>query len=334
MSIDGYKTRAWLVLVAGLACGTLGCEDPPAAVDVVPNTDPKPSAQSAYPDGARPTIDADKTWSRTSQFGVFWPPRNASKDLTGSLFQGEVAAFQTEEETGKDAFRIHLTLTRSAHEDDRNRWNKALAFPSLLWMVHVKVWDDDNKWLWPNLPFLLRAHGRERIDRYGGIDPEKDVDNDFAAVLIRPLQDTGSGQHEPITNVEPLVSAEWYPVNARGVDRKTVVHVARSDDFRIGLQPEEGSFGHLGVWLIYADFMGAAVPRNWPKQLEYAGGILAYLEVSWRRDAESHLEVTMKNLPPPSGTGFEWEEWSTIPKAHEKNLELKLLPAVNTAGER
>ena len=27
--------------------------------------------------------------------------------------------------------------------------------------------------------------GKERVDRYGGVDPGKGIDNDFAAVLIR-----------------------------------------------------------------------------------------------------------------------------------------------------
>ena len=58
-------------------------------------------------------------------------------------------------------------------------------------MRYVRVWDKDNRWLWPNLPYLLRLHGTERVERYGGVDPGKGVDNDFAAVLMRKYDESG-----------------------------------------------------------------------------------------------------------------------------------------------
>ncbi len=35
------------------------------------------------------------------------------------------------------------------------------------------------------------CHGKARFERYGGVDPGKGVDNDFAAVLIRAYDATG-----------------------------------------------------------------------------------------------------------------------------------------------
>ena len=54
-------------------------------------------------------------------------------------------------------------------------------------MKAVRVWDARNQWLWPNLAYLLKLSGLERVERYGGVDPEKGVDNDFSALLIRKI---------------------------------------------------------------------------------------------------------------------------------------------------
>ena len=97
------------------------------------------------------------------------------------------------------------------------------------------LWDVDEKWLWPNLPYLLRVRGQNRIERYGGVDPGKDEDNDFAAVLIRAYDATGEVE-KAATKLAPLVSAEWYPVGVEDVDRQTIVHAARSDDFILPLR--------------------------------------------------------------------------------------------------
>ena len=109
-------------------------------------------------------------------------------------------------------------------------------------------------------PVPLAAHGKERVERYGGIDPGKGIDNDFAAVLIRPVEheSSGGGDSGSVTTAPPRVSAEWYPVDAESLDGKSVVHVARSDDFRVRVLPGGGQTdsGGLRVWLIYADFLG------------------------------------------------------------------------------
>ena len=197
-------------------------------------------------------------------------------------------------------------------------------------MAQVRVWDRDGKWLWPNLPYLLRAHGEERVERYGGVDPGKGIDNDFAAVLIRPLKHAlaGTEQQSSARTVQPLVSAEWYAVDAQGLNGQSLVHVARSDYFCVSLLPSDRQTesGTLGVWLIYADFLGASVPRNWPSTGEYAGGILAYFEIAWQRDPDDTFEFEIQHLIPSRDTGFDWAAWSTGLSALTKNLELFLPP--------
>ncbi len=302
------------LVVAGMMFTAIGCDGSRPALDEKIKT-----ASATKSDRAIALPNEHRAWSRECRFGVSWPPRKPTDDLADSLLSGELSAFQLPGDSDTRTVRLRLTLRRSDNEADRQRWNKSLAFPAIPWMVHVKVWDKANKWLWPNLPYLLRAHGQERVDRYGGIDPEKDVDNDFAAVLIRQLP----AQDKPSTSGnQPLVSAEWYPVGMPPVDRRSVVHVARSDEFRVHCS-EEGRAGRLGIWLIYADFMGAPVPKQWPKAREYGGGILAYFEAEWSQDA-SEVSLKLQHLIPPASTGFDWEEWSTGPKALRKRLELTL----------
>ena len=89
------------------------------------------------------------------------------------------------------------------------------------------------------------------MERYGGVDPGHGDDNDFAAVLIRSLEYTPSRTEEWVHNrsIQPLVSAEWYAVDAENLDKHSVVHVARSDDFSVRLLPagKQPQSGRLGV---------------------------------------------------------------------------------------
>lgn len=264
----------------------------------------------------------------SAKFGVYWPPWDLKHLLNASgepLLHGELSVFEVE--TGEsNAFGLHVTLVRPHGERDRIRWNKKLAFPEYSWMAKVRVWDRKREWLWPNLPYLLRAHGEERVGRYGGVDPGKGIDNDFAAVLIRPLEHEppGTEKQEPEQLARPLVSAEWHSVDTGTIHRRSVVHIARSDEFILRLLPgsSQSESGTLGVWLIYADFLGEVTPKSWPKNDEWDGGILAYFEVSWQRSADGDFEFEIEHLVPPTDTGFDWAGWSTGPSALEKRLEL------------
>ena len=268
----------------------------------------------------QPVTSQNEAAKTTSEFEIHWPPRDLDRALLETdppLLNGELSVFASEL-SNPDAFRLQITLRRPEGETDRVRWNKNLAFPEHSWMAKVRVWDRDEQWLWPNLPYLLRAHGEERVKRYGGVDPGKGVDNDFAAILIRTLK-------EPLS--QPLVSAEWYGKGANIVDGQSIVHTARSDEFTIRLDDtnREARSGRLGIWLIYADFLGASVPKAWPKKPEYAGGILAYFELNWQRSVQGGLKFKIEHLKPPSDTGFDWAGWSTGSSRLKSNLEL-LLP--------
>ena len=278
-----------LVLMAGLN----GCQSHSKSVDEAP---------ADYS-----TQDVD------TEFGIFWPPWVLGRSLSPSdspLLRGNLAV-QIEPDGETNVLRMHVTLTRPEGKSDRRRWNKSLAFPQHSWMEAVRVWDAEREWLWPNLPYLLRAHGEERVERYGGVDPGKQIDNDFAGVLIQSIDAPGA---------QPLVSAEWYPGVAGDYDTNSIVHVAKSDDFRFELIGLKADSGQIGFWLIYADFLGARAPKSWPSEPEFNGGILAYLEVSWTRTSDGTLGVDVQHLPPSNATGFDWEQWSTGPSALKKNL--------------
>lgn len=264
------------------------------------------------------------------EFEVFWPPRQLERRSSGAghpLLLGTLSVSESETDAS-NAFQLEFTLRRPSDDEGRVRWNKNLAFPEYSWMSKVRVWDRDRQWLWPNLAYLLRAHGEERVERYGGIDPGKGVDNDFAAVLVRSLKSerrNGASIGESIVGVQgerPLVSAEWYSVDGADSDGKTVAHVARSDTFEFHLLPHGAGdpSGVFGVWLIYADFLEADTPRGWPVEKEYAGGILAYFEVQWRRNSDGQFSFDIEQLTPTSATGFHWAGWSTGDNALEKQL--------------
>ena len=263
--------------------------------------------------GAENVPTAEGAEVQTVEFGVYWPPQNpaaATVPKTRALLDGAMTLqVQNLTATGWVA-SIRIALSRPADDAGREFWNSRLAFPEYDWMSSVRVWDADHRWLWPNLAYLLRLHGKERVDRYGGVDPGKGVDNDFAAVLIRKYDGTGERESEE-TRQAPLVSAEWHAVGAVKVDRQTVVHTAQSDQFTLHLgMPGEESNGRAGIWLIYADFLGASPPTGWPKEPEYAGGILAFFEVRWAKSAVRRPEIRIEQTAPRRATGFNWERWT------------------------
>jgi len=63
------------------------------------------------------------------------------------------------------------------------------------------------------------------------------------------------------------------------------------------------------VWLIYADFLGARPPGTWPKQREWAGGILAYFEIDWETSPGSGCRGVLRHKRPEESTGFKWSDW-------------------------
>ena len=251
-------------------------------------------------------------------FAVFWPPKDPSEPPVSGvrpLLKGRVTLRLEQLPDTSLATRLRIMLIRPSDEAGRDFWNSRLAFPEFDWMRYVRVWDVDRRWLWPNLAYLLRLHGTERVERYGGVDPGKGVDNDFAAVLIRKFDASGHSESEE-TKSAPLVAAEWYPVGATAADKQTIVHTVQSDEFTLHLgQANERPKGLAAVSLIYADFMEAKPPAAWPKAPEYAGGILAYFEIQWNLKESHGHKIGIRQLVPKSSTGFEWERWAPRTRA-------------------
>lgn len=251
-------------------------------------------------------------------FEIYWPPiALESKSTSGRvpLLRGDIS-FKELRTTGQSgSLEIVVTITRPSDEAAREFWNSQLAFSDVPWMDQVRVWDSNSLWQWPNLPFLLRRHGQERIERYGGIDPDKLVDNDFAAVLIRSYDVLGKTESSATLN-SPLVAAEWFGNSAGKNDIHTLVHVARSESFKVQVgTTEENNSGMLKLWIIYADFLGSRPSTKWPREPEWAGGLLTYCEITWEKPPGQSCRGSVGFLTPPSGTGFDWERWSDDPNA-------------------
>lgn len=251
-------------------------------------------------------------------FDIYWPPITPeSKSISGRipLLSGNIS-FKELRTTGQSgSLEIVVTITRPSDEASREFWNSQLAFSDVPWMDQVRVWDSESLWQWPNLPYLLRRHGQERIERYGGVDPGRLVDNDFAAVLIRSYDVRGKTESSA-TLKSPLVSAEWRGNIEGNHDIHTLVHVARSDRFKVQLgTTDEKKSGMLKLWVIYADFLGSRPSTKWPRESEWAGGILTYCEIVWEKTPGQLCRGSVAFLTPPTATGFDWEKWSNDPSA-------------------
>ena len=259
-------------------------------------------------------------------FDVYWPPRDPEAKTPARqkpLLAGEVRARTVDLADGARVLKVEALLARPSDEPGRAFWNASLAYPQYSWMSAVRVWDADHRWLWPNLTYLLRVYGAQRVGRYGGWDPGKQVDNDFAAVLIRLYDDAGT-QESLVTKTDPLVSAEWHAEGATNAGPHTVVHRARSDEFTVHLGDRRHSqSGQLRIWLIYADFLGAPVPARWPKQPEFNGGILAFFQLDWTHSPGQPGQIRLSRKVPPESTRFDWKEWLNRPTAE---AEVEAIP--------
>ena len=271
---------------------------------------------------------AEKLEGAACAFDIYWPPRDPQDAAPASaqpLLRGSLALEAKPAARGGAELRLVVTMTRPSEEVDRQFWNSQLAFADIAWMKEVRVWDAEGEWLWPNLPYLLRLPGQERVERYGGLDPGKNVDNDFAAVLIRKYDASGKVESSE-TKDAPLVSAEWHAEQGADTDLQTIVHLAKSDAFVLHLGgADQPARGQLKVWLIYADFLGARPPRTWPKEREWAGGILAHFEIDWETSPGQDCRGIVNHKRPEAGTRFKWAEWVVrTPGSAESEAKFRL----------
>ncbi len=141
-----------------------------------------------------PTDDSPETDSVVQEsvvnhaFQITWPledPQSDRQPTSRSLLHGQLSLRTTELGTVRARSILRITLTRPDDSASRRFWNDRLRYEQYGWMEKVRVWDGDHTWLYPNLAYLFNLHGTDRVGRYGGWDPGKQVDNDFGAVLIR-----------------------------------------------------------------------------------------------------------------------------------------------------
>lgn len=250
------------------------------------------------------------------EFEIHWPPVDPaarSANLKSPLLRGELALQEVKRVNGDHELQITVRIIRPSTERDKKFWNSQLRFSEVPWMNDVRVWDTEFEWQWPNLPYLLRRHGEERVERYGGVDPGKFVDNDFAAVLIRKYDEDGEIESRETQDM-PLVSAEWYGGSEQQPDIHSLVHIAKSDTFRVNVGGDDDhTSGKLRLWLIYADFLNSRPPASWPTEREWAGGILNYCEIDWEKRPNEPCRGTAKFQRPSSATKFDWKNWSEDP---------------------
>ena len=323
-------SRSDLKLAAPLACivaliAIHGCQaarqQPPEQQEPQPET-AGPTTPKTKPTPYAPTPIAISGAGRVD-FDINWPPRPLTphKPSRRSLLTGQLFVQGENSKPNSPEISITLTLTRPhATNADRKFWNTMTEFKQYKhWMPYVQGRTaDGHQWLWPNLAYLFKARGADRIERYGGWDRKHKNDNDFGGILIRKLTTVDS---------PPLVSADWHAPDAPHTSRFDIVHTAQSDTFT--LHPENPS-GSARLWFIYGDFMtwrppwkyAAGPMKNRPLKKEYSGGIIAQFRIDWRYTPSSPFEFKVTQETPSDDTHFPWRKWISrkaswdTPKAH------------------
>ncbi|MBT3202638.1 MAG: hypothetical protein HN350_22285 [Phycisphaerales bacterium] len=252
--------------------------------------------------------------SGSVEFDINWPLgrlRRRSRSRR-NLLTGQLLVASDISQPGDPKITVGLIITRThAKNADRKYWNTMTEFKQYQsWMPYVRGRDaSKQEWLWPNLAYLFKIHGYDRLERYGGWDRGHRNDNDFGGVLIRKL--TAGDDAEP---PGPLVSADWHAAGTKDAGRFDVVHSARSDTFT--LHPS-GDNGSVRLWFIYGDFMDWSPPwkyatgpmKNRPLQKEYDGGIIAQFRIDWTRAPAGPFEFKVTQETPNVDTGFNWRKW-------------------------
>ena len=260
------------------------------------------------------SIEGDAEFDRPAvaqPFDVYWPlidPMVAQPAATRRLLAGQLTVLADNVDQADPRLGIRLSLLRDDDEESRRYWNSALEYREYNWMKRVRVWDTGRRWLYPNLSFLFKLHGVDRLDRYGGWDKGHAVDNDFGAVLIRSFDSTGRTESASTAD-KPLVSAAWHAGTDSESTRRTVVHRADSDTFVVHLlDVPPPCRGQVKVWFVYGDFMNHPVPDTWPAEPDSDGGSLAYFQIDWQCEPGAPIDLQIAQQT-PEATRFDWRRW-------------------------
>ena len=253
-------------------------------------------------------------------FDINWPPTSLDlrKRPRRSLLAGQLRLRGDSSHATDPKMIITLVLTRPHDADadrDRKFWNSETAFRQYKsWMPYVRGRDAKGKeWLWPNLAYLFKLHGTDRVERYGGWDRGHNADNDFGGILIRKYNPSGAAEPG-----QPLVSADWHAAGADESLLSDVVHSAESDSFTLHPEDSARPCSQLArVWFIYGDFMTWRAPWKYaagpmkgrPLKKEYAGGIIAQFRIDWSYTPGQPFELTVTPETPHDDTGFNWIKW-------------------------
>lgn len=172
-------------------------------------------------------------------------------------------------------------MWNSSEQQVPNEWNR-------------EAWESDsegNRWLWPDLAKLLNGD-------YGGFDPVKRVDNDYAIVIVRHYDAEGNEVGQP------QASRRWHTI---GNPSGEVSHVAGVEEFCIW-PPCSTTAGRVQVWVVMCDTWGEPLypgsPLEGPEDAygERGGSTIAYSELHYRRDPRNGLKWSISSrtsgIPP------------------------------------
>jgi len=165
---------------------------PGAAGNAAPETKPAPFVPKPIHISAAGSVD----------FDINWPPRPPAprKPSRGSLLTGQLLVRGDTSRNTDPKMTVTLVLTRPHAADadrDRESWNSETAFRQYKsWMPYARGRDANGaEWLWPNLAYLFKSRGTDRVERYGGWDRGHKADNDFGGVLIRKYNASGAVEY-------------------------------------------------------------------------------------------------------------------------------------------
>ncbi len=217
-----------------------------------------------------------------------------------------------------DTIRVRPRMKRPNSEKFRASWNSEMMTTvpedwerdyftrNLTRDEYYDLDDQTGVWFYPNLSEVLSATG----PRYGGYDPYKEVDNDFAAILIHHYGADGTLR---TSASNPLISAKWHSVDVTNAGSYDNSHVAGSEQFL--LTPNKCG-GYYVIAMMYADMMGfGSGPRCGPtaKDSNAAGQYLVVVKMEYEKNPTvDGYNIKIKDISVPDEfLSFDWDVWNS-----------------------